>query len=167
MAIHRPRLFIAEAGNSFGLLADYCARLELTVHKVSIKPGCGISLAPFADAGKLLRSPIRKVDEQELSDRIEVEDTDESDAEEERDILGELEIVARLMITGGESKEEARLERADRGMMREAILVAAHVAYNEGRQMITADLQAAFYGFANDRKGQKCDVHGPKTWVSH
>ena len=152
MAIHRPRLFIAEAGNSFGLLADYCARLELTVHKVSIKPGCGISLAPFADAGKLLSSPIRKVDEQELSDRIEVEDADESDAEEERDILGELEIVARLMITGGESKEEARLERADRGMMREAILVAARVAYNEGRQMITADLQAAFYGFASDRQ---------------
>ncbi|MEM8194361.1 hypothetical protein Q4R76_16480, partial [Morganella morganii] len=44
---------------------------------------------------------------------------------EERDILGELEIVARLMITGGEAKEEARLARADRGMMREAILTAA------------------------------------------
>ncbi|WP_368938551.1 conjugative transfer ATPase, partial [Morganella morganii] len=35
MAVHRPRLFIAEAGNSFGLFADYCAALELTVHKIS------------------------------------------------------------------------------------------------------------------------------------
>lgn len=51
MAIHRPRLFIAEAGNSFGLFADYCAEQALSVNKISIKPGCGISLAPFADAG--------------------------------------------------------------------------------------------------------------------
>lgn len=32
------------------------------------------------------------------------------------------------MITGGEEKEEAVLERADRGMMREAILAAAQQA---------------------------------------
>lgn len=150
MAIHRPRLFIAEAGNSFGLFADYCAELELSVNKVSIKPGCGISLAPFADAYKLIEAPVKNVDESELSERIEVEETDDGDAEEERDILGELEIVARLMITGGEAKEEARLERADRGMMREAILVGARKAWNEERQMITADLQDAFYAFAQD-----------------
>ena len=150
MAIHRPRLFIAEAGNSFGLFADYCAELELSVNKISIKPGCGISLAPFADAYKLIEAPVKNVDESELSERIEVEEMDDSDAEEERDILGELEIVARLMVTGGEAKEEARLERADRGMMREAILAGARKAWNEDRQMITADLQDAFYAFAKD-----------------
>lgn len=148
MAIHRPRLFIAEAGNSFGLFADYCEELELTVNKVSIKPGCGISLAPFADAHRLIETPAVMVSEEELSERIETEDSDEEDDDEERDILGELEIVARLMITGGEAKEEAKLERADRGMMREAILVAARAAYNAGRQMVTGDLQAALYQFA-------------------
>ncbi|WP_172111216.1 conjugative transfer ATPase [Citrobacter portucalensis] len=150
MAIHRPRLFIAEAGNSFGLFADYCAELELSVNKVSIKPGCGISLAPFADAYKLIEAPVKAVDESELSERIEVEEMDDGDAEEERDILGELEIVARLMVTGGEAKEEARLERADRGMMREAILAGARKAWDEDRQMITGDLQDAFYAFAQD-----------------
>lgn len=150
MAIHRPRLFIAEAGNSFGLFADYCAELELSVNKVSIKPGCGISLAPFADAYKLIEAPVKAVDESELSERIEVDETDDGNTEEERDILGELEIVARLMVTGGEAKEEARLERADRGMMREAILAGARKAWNEERQMITADLQDAFYAFAKD-----------------
>ncbi|ELV7529327.1 conjugative transfer ATPase [Edwardsiella ictaluri] len=150
MAIHRPRLFIAEAGNSFGLFADYCAELELSVNKVNIKPGCGISLAPFADAYKLIEAPVKTVDESELSERIEVEETDDGDAEEERDILGELEIVARLMVTGGEAKEEARLERADRGMMREAILAGARKAWDEDRQMITGDLQDAFYAFAQD-----------------
>lgn len=150
MAIHRPRLFIAEAGNSFGLFADYCAELELSVNKVSIKPGCGISLAPFADSYKLIEAPVKNIDESELSARIEVEETDDGDAEEERDILGELEIVARLMVTGGEAKEEARLERADRGMMREAILAGARKAWDEDRQMITTDLQDAFYTFAQD-----------------
>lgn len=152
MAIHRPRLFIAEAGNSFGLYADYCEELDLTVNKVSIKPGCGISLAPFADAHRLIETPAAMVSEEELSERIESEESDEEDDDddEERDILGELEIVARLMITGGEAKEEAKLERADRGMMREAILVAAKAAYDAGRQMITGDLQAALYQFAAD-----------------
>ncbi|CNI71248.1 Type IV secretory pathway%2C VirB4 components [Yersinia similis] len=151
MAIHRPRLFIAEAGNSFGLFVDYAAELALTVNKVSIKPGCGISLAPFADAWRLIETDIELGDETELNDRIEMDDNDDSDDEDERDILGELEIVARLMITGGEEKEEAKLERADRGMMREAILVAARAAYNEGRQMITEDLQTALYAFAHDK----------------
>ncbi len=148
MAVHRPRLFIAEAGNSFGLFADYCAELGLSVNKLSIKPGCGISLAPFADAYKLIETTTNPINEDELS---EVIDADEADEIDERDILGELEIVARLMITGGEAKEEAKLERADRGMMREAILVSANNAWNEGRQMITADLQNTFYAFAKDK----------------
>lgn len=54
------------------------------------------------------------------------------------------------MVTGGEAKEEAKLERADRGMMREAILAGARKAWNEERQMITGDLQDAFYAFAKD-----------------
>ncbi|WP_219495319.1 conjugative transfer ATPase [Proteus terrae] len=148
MAVHRPRLFIAEAGNSFGLFADYCAELGLSVNKLSIKPGCGISLAPFADAYKLIETTVKPINEHELSEVIDADETDEID---ERDILGELEIVARLMITGGEAKEEAKLERADRGMMREAILVSANNAWNEGRQMITTDLQNTFYAFAKDK----------------
>ncbi|EOX0650047.1 conjugative transfer ATPase [Morganella morganii] len=83
MAVHRPRLFIAEAGNSFGLFADYCAALELSVHKISIKPGCGISLVPFADAHKLAGMPQKSG---ELSDDIGADDAET----EERDILGEL-----------------------------------------------------------------------------
>lgn len=54
MAMIRPRLFIIEAGNSFGLLADYFASKGLTVNKVTLKPGSGVSLPPFADANKLL-----------------------------------------------------------------------------------------------------------------
>ncbi|MBJ3871677.1 conjugative transfer ATPase, partial [Salmonella enterica subsp. enterica serovar Kentucky] len=54
MAVHRPRLFIAEAGNSFGLQADYFESLGLSVNKISVKPGSGVSLPPFAYAHKLV-----------------------------------------------------------------------------------------------------------------
>src|SRR3546814_5601471 len=56
-AIYRPRLFIVEAGNSFGLFTDFAKRLGLTVHRVKLSPGAGISLAPFADARRLIETP--------------------------------------------------------------------------------------------------------------
>ena len=37
-AIYRPRLFIVEAGNSFGLFGDFASRLGLTVHRVKLAP---------------------------------------------------------------------------------------------------------------------------------
>ena len=40
-AIYRPRLFIVEAGNSFGLFGDFATRLGLTVHRVKLAPGAG------------------------------------------------------------------------------------------------------------------------------
>nr|EEV3961001.1 conjugative transfer ATPase [Escherichia coli]EHW8773901.1 conjugative transfer ATPase [Escherichia coli]EJQ4425332.1 conjugative transfer ATPase [Escherichia coli] len=94
MAVHRPRLFIAEAGNSFGLLADYFESLGLSVNKISVKPGTGVCLPPFADAHQLVEQgeTLQSVDEHSLPDL----DEDEGDEEEEkRDILGEMEISAR------------------------------------------------------------------------
>ncbi|HAM3643625.1 TPA: conjugative transfer ATPase, partial [Escherichia coli] len=147
MAVHRPRLFIAEAGNSFGLLADYFESLGLSVNKISVKPGSGVSLPPFADAYKLVEEgqTLQDVDEQALP---EIDEGDEE--EDQRDILGEMEISARMMITGGDPKEEAALKRADRAMIREALLIATHTTYREGRQMLPADLQTALWEISRD-----------------
>ncbi len=152
MAIHRSRLFLLEAGNSFGLLGDYYESLGLTVNKISIKPGRGVSLAPFADAHLLLQVDPRELITDELSlpelddDAKEPDDDDE----EKRDILGEMEIAARLMVTGGEAAEEARMTRADRGMLREAILAAAKQSYEAGHQMLPSDLMSALEHIARD-----------------
>lgn len=162
MAIHRPRLFIVEAGNSFGLLADYYASLGLTVNKIGIKPGCGVSLALFADAHQLLQlSP-----EQLRINETDIPDTDEAqeDGDEQRDILGEMEIAARLMITGGEKKEEERLTRSDRGLIREAIMLAAQTSYEAGRQMVASDLQNALYAIA---RSHQQDEHGQPLITAH
>ncbi|EHE5102689.1 conjugative transfer ATPase, partial [Salmonella enterica] len=109
-----------------------------------------------ADAHSLMRvDPNKKVVSEELLPELEPVDTDNAEDEneerdEERDILGEMEIAARMMITGGEKKEEERLTRADRGLIREAILMAAEKTYQDGHQMLAEDLQAALWNISRD-----------------
>lgn len=142
-AIYRPRLFIVEAGNSFGLFGDFAARLGLTVHRVKLSPGAGVSLAPFADGWRLVDTPskVQTLDADDLDEDRERQE--EVDGDEQRDVLGELEITARLMITGGEDKEEARMTRADRSLIRQCILDAAHRCVAETRPILTRDVRDA------------------------
>jgi len=142
IAVYRPRLFIVEAGNSFGLTGDFAQRLGLSVNRIRLSPGSGVSLAPFADAVRLVEAP----DQVKILDAEDLESSDahlESQEDDQRDILGELEIVARLMITGGEEKEDARLTRADRSAIRHCILEAARVCVATQRIVLTQDVRDA------------------------
>ncbi|HHT8996808.1 TPA: conjugative transfer ATPase [Burkholderia cenocepacia] len=144
-AIYRPRLFIVEAGNSFGLFGDFAARLGLSVHRVKLAPGAGVSLAPFADAWRLVATPsqVQTLDADALDEAPDA--SAEPDGDEQRDVLGELEITARLMITGGEDKEEARMTRADRSLIRQCILDAAQRCVAEQRPVLTRDVRDALH----------------------
>ncbi|AZC91341.1 Type IV secretory pathway, VirB4 component [Pseudomonas chlororaphis subsp. piscium] len=140
IAVHRPRLFIAEAGNSFGLTGEFAQRLGLTVNRIKLSPGSGVSLAPFADATRLVEAP----DQVKILDAEDLESSDahlDSQEDDQRDILGELEIIARLMITGGEEKEDARLTRADRSAIRHCILDAAKTCVADDRTVLTQDIR--------------------------
>jgi|TARA_R110000868_G_scaffold130701_3_gene340504 conjugative transfer ATPase len=141
MAVHRPRLFVIEVGNSFGLLGQWFASLGLSVNQVALKPGSGVTLSPFADAHLLLES------DGPMLDTLAAAST-EDDEDEPRDIMGELEIVALLMITGGEEREAREIRRADRSMIRRAILEAARVAHADGRSTLTQDVREAFFTLA-------------------
>ena len=142
MAIHRPRLFVIEAGNSFGLLGQWFASLGLSVNQVSFKPGSGVSLSPFADAHLLL-----DIEAPELDTLQAVPGEDDED--EARDVMGELEIVALLMITGGEERELREIRRADRSLIRRAILQAARTAQAKQRRTLTEDVRDAFFALAD------------------
>lgn len=146
MALHRPRYYIIEAGNSFGLAGDYWAENGLSVYQVSIKPGRALSLAPFADSHILVETDPHKL----VTDEQELPDLDEDEDGEERDVLGEMEIIARLMITGGEKNEEERMTRADRGLLREAIVATAFRVHQEGRQMLPEDLMETLREISRD-----------------
>jgi len=152
MAVHRPRVFIIEAGGSFSLLGQYFASLGLTVNQATMRPGEDVSLPPFADALRLAGKTRTGLEEEGAAGG---EDSD-NEADETRDILGEMEISARLMITGGDPHEDARLTRADRWLVQQAILAAVEAVKAAGRsQVLTEDVAAALRAFAAERPRAK------------
>ena len=156
MALYRPRIVIIEAGNSFGLLGQYFAQHGISVNQVTLSPSADVSLPPFADAGRLLRDPQWRSERIQAEDIIRAEFEEEIDQEDDddidRDLLGEMEIAARIMITGGDEREDARLSRADRLVIRKALLQAAETVAQSGRdQVITADVVAALQQLVQDK----------------
>ena len=159
VATARPRLYIIEAGNSFGLLADYFRSQGLSVHRVTLETGAGVSLPPFADALRLPESLLEKqaVSEESLSDALEAVEglpdlpEDESTVSDSRDLLGEMELTALIMITGGELAERERLTRSDRRTVRDAICRAAHYARMHDRpHVLTEDVVTALVALSFD-----------------
>jgi len=147
MSLYRPRLFVVEAGNSFGLLAEFLKLRGLSVNQVSLKPGSAVSLAPFADAKLLVEKPDFLKDFVESNDEDspwdESQDNEKTEEDEERDVLGELAIIAKLMITGGEEREIARMTRADESRIKASIIEAAERCAAENRPVLTEDIIAA------------------------
>jgi len=151
VAVHQPRIFIIEAGGSFSLLGQYFASHGLEVNAVTMNPGSGVSLPPFADALRLLDKEHRVKLATNSEALVEGHDEDEEEEGIGRDILGEMEIAARIMITGGDEREDARMTRADRLVIRNAILLAARAVAEEGRgQVLTHDVVAALTSIGND-----------------
>ena len=144
MAIYRPRLVIVDAGKSFGLLKEHFAAHELSTYNVEFTQETSVSLPPFANACRLIdekSNEERRVmaaalgpedGDEDLDVMDDAEEDEDSEKVEKRDLLGEMVLQARLMITGGERSEEARMGRADRYLIQEAILAAARSARTKG-----------------------------------
>ena len=150
VAVYRPRIFIIEAGGSFSLLGQHFQAHGVSVNPITLNPNEDVSLPPFADAIRVLDKEHRLqlcTDPDELTDDDEIEDESSG-----RDILGEMEIAARIMITGGDEREDARLSRADRLLIRNAIFLAAKNVKDSGRdQVITEDVVNALHEIGRDQ----------------
>ncbi len=119
LATYNPRIFIIEKGDSFGLFVQHCKLLGLSTFRVAINAQSNdVHLPPFADAIHLT----------DKDDIVEQESTTDNDIMLKRDILGELMIVAQLMITGGEEQEEAKFERSRKIDIASSIKLAAKTA---------------------------------------
>ena len=123
LAIYGARIYIIEKGGSFKLLGDYCKHFGLSVNQVTLHPKEDVSLPPFADAYEMLDH--EQAQQAAFDDEASLDASDNSDDDEERDLLGEMELKARIMITGGDSKEEDEMTRADRLTIRKSIILAA------------------------------------------
>ena len=150
-AVYRPRIFIIEAGGSFSLLGQHFQAHDVSVNQVTLNPNVDVSLPPFADAIRVLDKEHRVRISKEPDDLID----DDDEAEDEtsgRDILGEMEIAARIMITGGDEREDARMSRADRLLIRNSIFLAAKTVKESGRdQVITEDVVSALHTIGHDQ----------------
>lgn len=132
IAVYNPRVFIIEKGDSFGLLLEHCKSLGLTTHRVAVKASSkDITLPPFADATKLI--------------------TDKDNLDSDRDLLGEMLIIARLMITGGEKNEEKKFGREDSDTLSSAIKLAAQKTLDDKRKItLTEDVIFAIEELSKD-----------------
>ena len=134
-AVHRPRIVLLSALPTFGLFAAHCQRLGLSVHHVRIDGKNKVSLPPFKYAQTLLNDGNMKSDEFNSY---------------HRDPLGEMEIQARLMITGGQENEENRLRRDDLDLIRVALKESAKKSLSDNRtQTMTSDLVNVLLQAAN------------------
>ena len=187
MAVHKPRLVIADAGRSFALLLDYFKSMGLSTYSVTLTAEADVSLPPFFHAHRLLQdedvmSSYRAAERQarlnaglpedDSLDALlggegkaasnatpgeagsvgnESGDDDDEDATEKRDLLGEMLIAAVMMITGGEDQEVARMSRADRYLVTNAIIRAATKSSSAGRKHpLTHDVAIELMGMHSE-----------------
>ena len=148
MAVYRPRIIAIEAGNSFGLLSQHFAAKGLKVRDIILRPGCGTSLPPFNLALQL-------VDSQGEPLALSAAGTNTETA---RDILGELTLIATMMVTGGDVA--VKLSRPQQGLLEESILRAAGEAVRQGKdQLLTGDVIDALAAFLNKRPEDAASLH--------
>lgn len=173
MAMYRPKMFIFDPGNSFGLLGDYFSRYDLKVEKMAYGANNLTPLCLFADASKLVgidKNEITEVDDfvQELdaidNSADELLEHDEDDDEViERDILGELEIIALMMITGGEVREYESYRRADRQMLRQSIVDAAEICAKKNVMVRPEHIRDVLDDISNGKHGNYLDERKKKA----
>ncbi len=157
-AIYNPRWVVVEAGNSFGLLSDFFRKMGKSVVDIVLRPGVAPSIAPYKPAlslvdrhGNIIQD--HSVVEDVLEGAAELDNaTAEADDNAQRDILGEMLIIARLMVTGGEEQEEARMSRSDVGLLKAAILNAAVEAKLAKKEdILTEDVVRALAALKRDK----------------
>jgi conjugative transfer ATPase len=157
MAMVKQRLFIIEKGNSFGLTGKYLESTGFTLNMVKFGTTSDISLPPYAKAFEALKQAEVNEEAMEAALNVSVDikfdkqgGLDEDDEEqEERDYLGEMELLTRLMITGADPKKEDDIEQPDKLLIRRAILDATREARNEKKGfVIISDVVRQFKNYS-------------------
>ena len=170
MAIYNARVFLVEAGNSFGILRDFLAECGISTNKVVMKGGSGTIIPPYANAYKALAKEekeqmmgmkqqhsdvVAEVFSQHQSGTLDMEDTEGAF---EKDYLGEMEIVARIMVSGGKKELASRMTLGDQQLIREAILNAARICREAGRAMVLTEDVVAQLQAVSQRKDIPVEV---------
>ncbi len=146
-AVYNARIFIIEKGDSFSLLTKLAKRIGKTTYSIKLDSKSNSVLPPFANAYKALASEeemeiaindprnvvddvyeeIRQLPEasKPVSEDLAALDVTSSVDDEDKDYLGEMELMTRIIVTGGDIDRNRELSPADQSFIRRSILNAA------------------------------------------
>lgn len=171
LAMKDARVFIIEAGGSFDLLTKHVASLGKKVKHITFSHQAPIPINPFSEAYQSLdqllaeEAEIKKqscvtdsaglqtqLAEQHAQKTQEVlESINDSMTEKEkqenafRDVLSEMVMALRNMITGGMPKEENNFSLADHNLLTETLIEAIKDCKSKNvKQVLTQHIQAFF-----------------------
>ncbi|MEW8139163.1 MAG: conjugative transfer ATPase [Candidatus Thiodiazotropha endolucinida] len=162
MAIYKPRTFIIEKGDSFGLLGQYFESHGLKVNRVKFTPTTDIALPPYAMAFEALDQAEKNQAAMDRALLMSADDAFDKEGQVEdvdgdmRDYLGEMELITRMMITGADIKREAAFDQPDKLVVRQAILEATRRQRDAGKSyVIPSNVVEALRDIAGDQGSEK------------
>ena len=150
MAVRNPRIIVIEAGGSFDLLAKYLAHHGKKVSTLKFERKKPIAINPYSEAYTALKMVEQeeallaqqsigksftekeiletfleeKVNQQAKTINSQKETASEIEiiCDEDRDILSEMALATRTMITGGDEREEALFSRSDMMLVNQVLI---------------------------------------------
>lgn len=172
-AVYNPRIIALEVGDSFGLMAKYLKSHGRDVLSMKFQRQSPIPVNPYAEAYVALQMVEKEEaiisqnalkeqgDQASANDRLsedhadkvhdlidnrcDLASEDELECSEDRDILNEMILATRTMITGGVEAEEARMTRADTMLISKAIIHCMKRCRDLGaEQMLVQHLAQSF-----------------------
>jgi hypothetical protein len=170
-AVHNPRIVAMEVGGSFELSAQYLANYGRDVRVMAFDRKQPIAVNPYAESAKALarieqeetmlakRMTTRKppvyppgIEEEVLeqqtdkinqliNNRTQPASRQERDCDEDRDILSEMVLATRIMITHGKKKEDDKLDPTDMALITRSLVQAMKYGQQQGvSQIIVSDV---------------------------
>ncbi|MBL4705664.1 MAG: conjugative transfer ATPase [Flavobacteriales bacterium] len=156
LAQHNAIFFIIEKGDSFKRAVQYVEKYGVSTNSIKLDRTTKASIPPFANAIKALEqnltadeivTPTETIDE--LIESIDTGDF-EDDVDDPKDYLGEMELLAKILVTGGDAKKAAEYGVVELSLIRKAIMIAAQKCKDENRKHpICSDIADALRVLSN------------------
>lgn len=147
VAQHDARIFIIEKGESFKGMVSYLQSKGKHTTSLKLARGNGAIIPPFANAYKaleeeekleaLINKSTSTMDDVEhvslpFETAIDIDINASEEDDDEKDYLGEMELLTRIIVTGGDADRNKKLSIADQSIIRRAIVNAARVCKERG-----------------------------------
>lgn len=166
MAVNNSRIFLFDYGGSFKLLVDFAEACGKKVKRIKFTPNSKDVIAPFFETAKALEEvkqaeAINAGTYQANTENNNIEEQNEKE-NEKRTYLGEMEVILRVMVTGGNESESAKLSQTDLAQLSQALAKGLQLSVDLGephaRPVHIADAMQQMADEESSRKGGIADV---------